>query len=459
MKSVFREYDIRGLVDRALTPDLVRKIGQAVGTLAAERGERQVAVGRDGRLSSPLLCAALKEGLKAAGRDVIDIGTVPTPVLYYATQVLETRAGIMVTGSHNPPEYNGLKVVLDGIALHGEVIREIYRRIQEGPLANGKGGEERLELRDEYIQYIGNALPLRRPFRVVVDCGNAIAGELAPELLGNLGCEVIPLHCEVDGRFPHHHPDPSVPENLADLCVRVQRERADLGLAFDGDADRVGVVTDKGEIVWPDRVMMPMAADVLALNPGAGIIFDVKCSTRLPRLIEKLGGKPIMSQTGHSLIKARMRETGALLGGEMTGHFAYADFWFGFDDGLYAAARLLRILAADRRPVSAQFNDYPVGVNTPELRIFMAEGEPFDFMRRLLAHADFDDAGLGPARLFTVDGLRVEYPRAWGLVRASNTTPSLVLRFEADDRETLEEIQTLFRRKLRALDADLQLPF
>lgn len=459
MRSVFREYDIRGLVDRALTPDLVLRIGQAIGTLAAERGERKVAVGCDGRLSSPSLCAALKTGLKAAGRDVIDVGRVPTPVLYYATQVLDTRAGVMVTGSHNPPEYNGLKVVLDGIALHGEVIREIYTRVQQGPLCRGRGGEERLELRDEYVEFIGNALPLQRPFKVVVDCGNAIAGELAPELLGNLGCTVVPLHCEVDGRFPHHHPDPSVPENLAELCVRVQSERAELGLAFDGDADRLGVVTDKGEIIWPDRVMMPMAADVLALNPGASIIYDVKCSNRLPRLIERLGGRPIMSRTGHSLIKAKMRETGALLGGEMTGHFAYADFWFGFDDGLYAAARLLRILSADGRPVSAQFEDYPVGVNTPELRIGMAEGEPFTFMERLGAQVDFDDKVLGPAKVSTLDGLRVEYPHGWGLVRASNTTPSLVLRFEADDRETLEAIQALFRRRLRALQADLSIPF
>lgn len=454
MREIFREYDIRGVVGRGLTSATVYEIGRAIGSIAAERGERQIAVARDGRLSGPSLCEALKEGIKATGRNIIYLGAVPTPVLYYATQVLDTRAGVMVTGSHNPPEYNGLKVVIDGEALHGEVIRDIYRRVREGGFQTGQGHEQRADLGTQYINRISDSIRLARPFKIVVDCGNAIAGELAPALLEALGCEVVKLYCEIDGRFPHHDPDPSRPENLAELGAAVLMERADLGLAFDGDADRMGVVTNEGKIVWPDQVMMPLAREVLENHPGAGIVFDVKCSNRLARLITGLGGKPLMCKSGHSLIKSYMRQTGALLGGEMTGHFAHADEWYGFDDGLYAAARLLRILSKDQRPVTAQFADYPVGINTPELRIEMAEGEPAAFMERLVRQADF-----GPGRLITLDGLRIEFEHGWGLVRASNTTPSLVLRFEADDAQTLEEIQALFRRQLLNLDRQLSLPF
>ncbi|MDQ2695668.1 MAG: phosphomannomutase/phosphoglucomutase [Pseudomonadota bacterium] len=454
MKSIFREYDIRGVVGQSLTADKVRLIGQAIGSLAAERGERQIAVARDARLSSPELCQALKQGLRQAGQTVIDLGILPTPVLYFATQTLSTRAGVMVTGSHNPPQYNGLKIVIDGVALHGDVIRDLYRRIGQGDLRRGQGGETTAAVGDAYIRRLAESIRLDRPLKVVVDCGNAVAGAMAPQLLRAIGAQVAELYCEVDGRFPHHHPDPSIPANLADLQARVLAEKADLGVAFDGDADRLGIVTEQGEIIWPDRIMMPLAQEVLENHPGAKIIYDVKCSTRLARLIARLGGEPIMWKTGHSVIKAKMRETGALLGGEMTGHFAFADAWYGFDDGLYAAARLLRILARDPRPVSAQIADYPVGINTPELRIPMAEGAAAAFMEQLAARADF-----GPGRLYTLDGLRVEFDHGWGLVRASNTTPSLVLRFEADDQTRLLAIQDLFRRQLLALDPALALPF
>ena len=455
-KSIFREYDIRGVVDRDLTPDVVRDIGQAVASLAAERGETCVAVGRDGRLSSPVLCEALKIGIRAAGLDVIDLGAVSTPLLYYATHTLnDTCAGVMVTGSHNPPNYNGLKIVIDKIALHGPVIHDLRRRIETGDVRHGQGGERFAHIRLEYIQRICAALPLPRPLKVVVDCGNAIAAKTAPTLLRNLGCEVIELYCEVDGRFPNHHPDPSIPENLADLQAAVAKHHADIGLAFDGDADRLGVVTDTGEIIWPDRILMPLAEEVLTRHPGAAVVYDVKCSRHLTQLIERLGGQPILWKTGHSLIKAKMRETGALLGGEMTGHLVHADDWFGFDDAFYATARLLRLLAQQTCSSSEFFATYPTGLTTPELRVDMAEGEPFTFMKQLSAQADF-----GPdARLITLDGLRVEFPHGWGLVRASNTTPSLVLRFEADDPAAMHDLQHQFRRQLLGLQADLALPF
>ena len=455
-KSIFREYDIRGVVDRDLTPDVVRDIGQAVGSLAAERGEHSVAVGRDGRLSSPTLGEALKTGIRAAGLTVIDLGAVPTPLLYYATHTLDaTHAGVMVTGSHNPPDYNGLKIVIDRIALHGEVIRDLRRRIETSNLRHGCGHEQCADIRVDYIRRVSEALPLSRPLKVVVDCGNAIAAHTAPPLLRALGCEVVELYCEVDGRFPNHHPDPSIPENLADLQAAVYEHRADIGLAFDGDADRLGVITNTGEIIWPDRLLMPLAEEVLNRFPGAAIVYDVKCSWHLTRLIERCGGQPILWKTGHSLIKAKMRETGALLGGEITGHLAHADDWFGFDDAFYAAARLLRLLAGQSGSSAEFFAAYPTGVTTPELRLEMAEGEPLGFMERLAGQADF-----GPgAHVITLDGLRVEYLHGWGLVRASNTTPSLVLRFEADHAQAMTDIQERFRRILLGLEPDLALPF
>jgi phosphomannomutase/phosphoglucomutase len=331
-KSIFREYDIRGVVDRDLTPAVVRDIGQAVASLAAERGETQVIVGRDGRLSSPMLAEAVKAGIRAAGLEALDLGTVSTPLLYYATHTLgSSHAGVMVTGSHNPPQYNGLKIVIDKIALHGEVIHDLRRRIETGDLRHGQGGERFADhIRADYIQRVGAALRLPAPLKVVVDCGNGIAAKTAPLLLRALGCEVVELFCEVDGRFPNHHPDPSIPENLADLQAAVVEQCADVGLAFDGDADRLGVVDSAGEIIWPDRLLMPLAKEVLARHPGAAVVYDVKCSQRLTRLIERCGGQPILWKSGHSLIKAKMREIGALLGGEFTGHLVHADDWFGF---------------------------------------------------------------------------------------------------------------------------------
>lgn len=455
-KSIFREYDIRGVVERDLTPDVVCAIGQAVGSLASERGENTVIVARDGRLSSPVLCTALKTGIRAAGLNALDLGTVPTPLLYYATHTLGvSHAGVMVTGSHNPPQYNGLKIVIDKIALHGAVIRDLRRRIETGDLHYGQGQDQQADICNNYICQLAAALPLSRPYKVVIDCGNAIAAETAPQLFRALGCEVIELYCDVDGHFPHHHPDPSVPENLADLQAAVREHRADIGLAFDGDADRLGVVTDAGDIIWPDRVLMPLAEEVLARHPGAGVVYDIKCSWHLTRLIERLGGTPIPWKTGHSLIKAKMRETGALLGGEMAGHFVHADDWFGFDDAYYAAARLLRLLASQHCSSTEFFANYATSLNTPELRVDMAEGEPAAFMARLSAQVDF-----GPdARIIALDGLRAEFPHGWGLVRASNTTPSLTLRFEADDAVALSDIQNRFRHSLLALQADLILPF
>ena len=456
-KSIFREYDIRGVVDRDLTPAVVRDIGQAVASLAAERGETQVIVGRDGRLSSPLLAEAVKSGIRAAGLEALDLGAISTPLLYYATHTLgSSHAGVMVTGSHNPPQYNGLKIVIDKIALHGEVIHDLRRRIETGDLRHGQGGDRFADhIRADYIQRLSAALRLPTPLKVVVDCGNAIAAKTAPLLLRALGCKVIELFCEVDGRFPNHHPDPIIPENLADLQAAVVEQCADVGLAFDGDADRLGVVDSAGEIIWPDRLLMPLAKEVLARHPGAAVVYDVKCSQRLTRLIERCGGQPILWKSGHSLIKAKMREIGALLGGEFTGHLVHADDWFGFDDAFYAAARLLNLLARSQASSAEFFAAYPTGLNTPELRVEMSEGQPVAFMARLAAQADF-----GPeARLITLDGLRVEYPHGWGLVRASNTTPSLTLRFEADGAVALRDIQDRFRQPMLALQPNLILPF
>lgn len=455
-KSIFREYDIRGVVDRDLTVEVVRDIGQAVGSLAAERGETQVIVGRDGRLSSPALCDALKTGIRAAGLNVLDLGAISTPLLYYATHTLgSSRAGVMVTGSHNPPQYNGLKIVIDKIALHGEVIRDLRRRIETSDWRHGSGEELSAHIGTDYIQRLSSALPLPQSCKVVVDCGNAIAAITAPPLLRALGCEVVELYCEVDGRFPNHHPDPSIPENLVDLQAAVLEHHADIGLAFDGDADRLGVVTNTGEIIWPDRVLMPLAEEVLARHPGAAVVYDIKCSQRLTRLIERCGGQPILWKSGHSLIKAKMRETGALLGGELTGHFVHADDWFGFDDAFYAAARLLNLLVRCGVSSAEFFAAYPTGLTTSELRLEMAEGEPFAFMTRLAAQAEFG----ADAQIITLDGLRVEFPHGWGLVRASNTTPSLTLRFEADNGAAMANIQNRFRRQLWALQPGLVLPF
>jgi phosphomannomutase/phosphoglucomutase len=431
-------------------------IGKAIGSEAAARGQSAVVVGRDGRNSSPKFAEALAKGIRDSGRDVIDIGMVPTPVLYFATHFLDIGNGVMLTGSHNPPNYNGLKIVLDGEALSGEAIMALRRRIANSDFTAGEGSLETTDIVPEYIQRITEDIPLAldRSLRIVVDCGNGVPGVVAPRLLTALGHDVIELHCDVDGNFPNHHPDPSQPENLEDLIAMVRDQKADLGLAFDGDGDRLGVVDNAGNIIWPDRQMMLYARDVLSRNPGAEIIFDVKCSRQLVRVIKQAGGKPVMWKTGHSLIKAKMRETGAPLAGEMSGHIFFKERWYGFDDALYTAARLVEILIAEGGAADKVFASLPGGIATPELRIEMPESRHAEFMKKLVANAKFEGA-----HVTTIDGLRVDVPKAWGLIRPSNTTPVLVLRFEGDDAAALADMQARFRDLILKVDPSLTIPF
>jgi phosphomannomutase/phosphoglucomutase len=452
--DIFRAYDIRGVVGDTLTVDVAYEIGRAIGSEAYYRGEQAVSVGYDGRLSSPDLADAMIRGLKATGRDVKDLGQIPTPVLYFATQSLHMNSAVMVTGSHNPSEYNGFKIVLAGETLAGEAIDGLRQRIESGDMLTGEGSVEEIAVLSDYIERVKSDVQVIRPIKVVVDCGNGVAGAAAPKLLRALGCEVVELFCDIDGNFPHHHPDPGKTENLADLIKAVQEHGAELGIAFDGDGDRMVVVSSKGEIIWPDRLLMLLAIDVLSRNPGAQIIYDVKCSRHVASIIAEYGGEALMWASGHSLIKAKMKETGALLAGEMSGHIYYKERWFGFDDGLYSAARLLEILAKDPRNNSDIFAALPDSMNTPELQVPMAEGQPSVFMKKLLNGARFENA-----RVATVDGLRVEYDDGWGLVRASNTMPCLVLRFEADDELAMSRIQDEIRRVVLQVDPDLSLPF
>ncbi len=452
--EIFKAYDIRGIVGTTLTPAIVETIGRAIGAEARARGDSAVVVARDGRLSGPELIAALGRGLTRAGCDVIDIGRVPTPVLYFATHTLATRSGVMLTGSHNPPEYNGLKIVINGETLSGEAIQGLRRRILADDLGSGSGRLSHDDLRAAYLKRILSDVKLARPLRIAVDCGNGVAGELAPQLFRQLGCEVSELFCEIDGHFPNHHPDPAHPENLKDLIETVKRERLDVGLAFDGDGDRLGVIAPDGAIVWPDRQMILYARDVLARHPGAEIIYDVKCSRTLPAEIQKAGGKATMWKTGHSLIKAKLKETGALLAGEMSGHVFFKERWYGFDDGLYTGARLLELLARDPRPTHAVFASLPNTVNTPELHLKLAEGEHYALIKELTAKASFPDA-----RVATIDGVRADFADGFGLVRASNTTPVLVFRFEGNNPQALERIQKRFRELVHSVRPGVQLPF
>jgi phosphomannomutase/phosphoglucomutase len=454
--SIFRAYDIRGVVGETLTEEAVYLIGRALGSEAHDRGQQTMVVARDGRLSGPSLSAALERGLRESGRDVIDIGMVPTPVLYFATYYLDTGSGVMLTGSHNPANYNGLKIVLDGKALSGDAITAIRDRIKKGNFTEGRGDLRYIDISANYIRRITDDIPvaLTRPFKVVVDCGNGVPGILAPKLIRALGHDVTELFCEVDGNFPNHHPDPSQPKNVQDLIDTVIKKKADLGLAFDGDGDRLGVVDSQGNIIWPDRQMMLFARDVLSRNPGAEIIFDVKCSRHLKRVIEEHGGKPLMWKTGHSLIKTKMRENNAPLAGEMSGHIFFKERWYGFDDALYAAARLLEILVKDKRKPIDVFNELPGGVATPEIRLDMPETQHAEFMQSLISKAAFK--GAEPV---TVDGLRVDFPDGWGLIRPSNTTPCLILRFEADNQAALERIQGAFRQLITAVRPDVKPPF
>ncbi|HXS73813.1 MAG TPA: phosphomannomutase/phosphoglucomutase [Rhodanobacteraceae bacterium] len=455
-RSIFRAYDIRGVVGSTLTQDTARLIGQAIGSVMRDKNLSEIVIGRDGRLSGPQLSGALSDGLRAAGIDVIDIGPAATPLVYFASFHLNTGSCVAVTGSHNPPDYNGFKIVVGGETLAEDAIQDLYARIAENRLATGQGTLRQMDVSADYVQRIAGDIQTGRSLKVVVDCGNGIPGAIAPEVIHAIGCEVTPLYCEVDGNFPNHHPDPSEPANLADLILMVKKTGADLGLAFDGDGDRLGVVTKDGEIIYPDRLLMLFAMDVLIRNPGATIIYDVKCTGHLQPMILKAGGSPLMWKTGHSLIKAKMRETGAQLAGEMSGHFFFRERWYGFDDGIYSAARLLEILADDPagRTPEQIFATLPKGVSTPELKVPMREGEHYTFIERFRERAQFEGA-----RLTTIDGLRADWPDGWGLVRASNTTPVLVLRFDADDKAALDRIQGLFRAQLLAVDSSLQLPF
>ncbi len=452
--GVFRTYDIRGPVaDDSINSNLAYAIGLAFGTMSQAKQMATVIVGRDGRLTGEAIQAGLMAGLLASGCDVIDIGMVASPMLYFATATLAATSGVMVTASHNPAGDNGFKLVLAGETLSSAGVQEIYQRILKREFVHGQGSLGTNDIRDAYIDYILQQIKLDRPLKIVVDCGNGVGAIAGPEIFRRLGCEVVELFCDVDGRFPNHHPDPTVPENLVDIIAAVQSEQADVGLAFDGDADRIGVITSEGQVIWPDRQMMLFAQDVLRRHSGADIIFDVKCSNKLPQQITAAGGNPIMYKTGHSLIKAKMKAIAAPLAGEMSGHIFFNDEWFGFDDGVYVAARLLRILAAGSLSSAAVFAAIPDSVNTPELKLPMPEERKAGFMSQLLA-CDFADA-----ERITIDGLRVDFGYGWGLVRPSNTSPYLVLRFEADTIENLKRIKTLFAKQLLGIDPDLVLPF
>ncbi len=455
-KEIFKAYDIRGIVDKTLTENTVALIGRALGSEALALKQRAIIIGRDGRLSGPRMADALAKGIMDSGCDVIDIGQAPTPIIYFAGFHLNTQSAVAVTGSHNPPQYNGLKIVLNGETLAGERIQAVRQKIIDADFANGYGKGKRHEKQvvDAYVARIVKDIQPDKPLKLVLDCGNGVAGAVAPRLFKDLGCEVVELYCDVDGNFPNHHPDPSQLENLQDLIHAVQEHKADLGLAFDGDGDRLGVVTPDGSNIWPDRQMILYARDILRRQPGAQIIYDVKCSRNLPAAIIAAGGKPLMWRTGHSFIKAKLKESGAALAGEMSGHIFFKERWYGFDDGLYTGARLVELLSKQSESPQQVFAALPDSINTPELRIEMDEGQHFVYMKELIENADFADAEVS-----TIDGLRVDFEDGFGLVRPSNTTPILVLRFEADTESALKRIQDQFRRLLLDTRPDVTLPF
>lgn len=454
-ESIFRAYDIRGVVDETLSPEIVELLGKAIASEALAQGQDTLCIGYDGRLSSSDYAEALINGVISTGMNAILIGQVPTPVLYFATHHFETGSGVMITGSHNPANYNGFKMMIGGTTLSGEAIQKLYNRIVMQDFTVGQGERSEQKIDREYLDTILNDIAVAAPLKVVIDAGNGVAGGLAPDLIEELGCEVIPLYCDVDGTFPNHHPDPGKPENLEDLIAAVKEHNADIGLAFDGDGDRIGVVTNMGKIIWPDRLLMLFAKDVVSRNPGADIIYDVKCSRRLNGLISSYGGRPVMWKTGHSLIKAKMKETGALLAGEMSGHVFFKERWFGFDDGLYSAARLLEILGVEDKTSDEVFAEFPEDVSTPEINVAVSDEVKFSIIEKLCERKDQFVGG----NVSTIDGLRVDYPNGWGLCRASNTTPALVLRFEADDEASLSEIKAKFVMHLKDIDSSLDCDF
>jgi phosphomannomutase/phosphoglucomutase len=492
--QIFKAYDIRGIVGKTLTPDIVELIGHAIGSEAVARGQKTIAIGRDGRLSGPELLAALARGIVKSGIDVIDVGAVATPMVYFAAFHLQTDCAVMLTGSHNPPDYNGLKIVLAGQTLSGEDIQALRVRIEQNDLSHGAGNYSQQDIGPAYLSRIVSDIKLARPMKISIDCGNGIGGAYAADLYRQLGCEVEELYCEVDGNFPNHHPDPSVPANLQDLIAALQDNDSELGLAFDGDADRLGVVTtghgkisapdnkarharslspvpplpageeyssslrdfhiNESQIIYPDRLLMLFAADMLSRNPGAEVIFDIKSTRQLFNWIRGHGGIPTIWKTGHSLIKAKMRETGALLAAEMTGHFFFVERWYGFDDGLYAGARLLEILSRVANP-SDTLNALPDAYSTPELHIHTAEDENHTLIATLKKSGEFTNT----KEIITLDGIRAEYADGFGLARPSNTTPAIVLRFEADKEIALKRIQDDFRRVFQLAAPHLTLPF
>ena len=453
-RSVFRAYDIRGIIGEQLDENAFYSIGRAISCRLQSLGRADVLVARDGRLTSDALTAALVQGLLDSGINVVDLGSAATPVMYYATHVHGVDSGLMVTGSHNPADYNGIKMVLAGTTLADADIQMLHDLVVRGEFINGRGQYQQVDIMANYIQRMLSDMKLDRPLKVVVDCGNGIAGPIVPQVIRQLGCEVIELYCDVDGRFPNHHPDPTVEANLADLKAAVAMHNADIGLAFDGDADRLGVITNQGELIWPDRLMMMYAREVLTRNPGATIVYDVKCSSHLANVITQAGGVAQMCPTGHSIVKRVMKDEHAVLAGEMSGHLFFKDRWYGFDDALYSACRLLEILSASSETVSEQFATIPNSINTPEIKIPIVDEEKFTFMQRFIEQAAFADA-----QRITIDGLRVEFPYGWGLIRASNTTPCLVARFEAHDVASLNEIQALFKVQLQEVDENLVVPF
>ncbi|MDH5480112.1 MAG: phosphomannomutase/phosphoglucomutase [Nitrosomonas sp.] len=453
-REVFKAYDIRGIVGTELTVNTVEAIGQAIGSEALARNLTSIAIGRDGRLSGTELSQALARGIQSSGVNVIDTGMVATPMLYYAAHELCQYSGVMVTGSHNPPEYNGFKIVLDGETLAAESIQALRLRIENNNLNHGKGNYSEHDITDAYLNRITDDIKFDRPMKIVVDCGNGVPGAFAPTLYRNLGCEVIELFCKVDGTFPNHHPDPSVPENLHNVIHTLATTDAEIGLAFDGDGDRLGIVTKAGHIIYADRLLMLFAADVLSRNPDGKIIFDVKCTRNLAPWIKRHGGIPLMWKTGHSFIKAKLNETNALLAGEMSGHFFFKERWYGFDDALYAGARLLELLS-HHSEIGAILHDLPDSPSTPELQIRVPEGNNHTLITQLQQNAQFDNA----EQIITTDGLRVEYHDGFGLARASNTTPVIVLRFEADNETALKRIQQDFQHNILRAKPDAVLPF
>lgn len=452
--EIFKAYDIRGIVGQSLNEEITFKIGQAVGSAVRATGGDSIVIGRDGRLSGPMLAKALSDGLRASGVNVVDIGLAPSPVVYYSSYRKAIPSCIAITGSHNPPDYNGFKMVVDGTTLSADAIQNLKKRIIDNDFSKGAGHYQQEQVIDEYIAEIVDDVKPARKLKIVIDCGNGVAGATAPQVFRQLGCDVVDLFSEVDGTFPNHHPDPSQIENLQDLIAAVAEHDAELGLAFDGDGDRLGVVSKTGQVIWPDRQMILFAQDVLSRNPGAEVIYDVKCTRNLPIAIKQAGGIATMWRTGHSFIKSKLKESGAAIAGEMSGHIFFKERWYGFDDGVYAGARLIEILSNQSESPQAIFDGLPDSINTPELRMEFEEGEHYTFMLRLQELAEFDDANVS-----TIDGIRVDYEDGFGLVRPSNTTPILVLRFEADSKSALTRIQSDFASQIRKVDAQVSIPF